>query len=97
MTLSRIAFFSIGVALAAFHVYTAAFGVLESFTQRSVHLMLVTAAVLAATFGLEENSRPWRVALRIGAVALIAPLLYNIWFGDVFANRMAYVVPLDWL
>jgi TRAP transporter 4TM/12TM fusion protein len=95
MTLSRIAFVSVGLALAAFHVYTAVFGVFEAFTQRSTHLLLVTAAVLAASFASLEESPGWRVALRIATLALAVPLVYNIWFGDVFANRMAYVMPLD--
>lgn len=90
-----VAFTTAAIALAAFHLWTALFGVMESFTQRSVHLLLVCLALpMLALLGPRE-SRSRRFLLLAGSLMVVVPLLFNIWTGDYWANHMAYVVPLE--
>jgi TRAP transporter 4TM/12TM fusion protein len=83
------------LVLAVFHIYTGISGVFESFVQRSAHLLLVSAVILAAA--LHDTTASWRRRgiTALASAALVLVLAHNIWNGDVYANRMAYVTPLD--
>lgn len=83
------------LTLAAFHLYSGFFGVFESFTQRSGHLLLVTVVLFAATLLDRGMSRAWRWSLLSACVVLVGVLAHNVWQGAHFASRMAYVTPLD--
>lgn len=83
------------IGLAAFHLWTGLAGVFESFTQRNAHLLLVVLAATAfALSGGETEPRRRRVMLAASA-AMTVSLVYNIAHASHFANRMAYVTPLD--
>lgn len=83
-------------ALAAFHLWTGFAGVFESFTQRNTHLLLV---ILAATFfalaARDETTPLRRAVMALVSCVMAVSLVYNIVNADYFANRMAYVTPLD--
>ena len=83
------------LALVGFHLWTGLTGVWESFAQRGIHLLLVVIAAVAATLAAPETSRRRRIAMTTAGAALSVSLLYNIVNAYDFANRMAYVVPLD--
>jgi TRAP transporter 4TM/12TM fusion protein len=84
--------------LAAFHFWTGIAGVYESFIQRNLHLLLVIVAATAfALDGEEEPSRLRRRAMTAASAALCLSLAYNLLHASHFANRMAYVTPLDWM
>ena len=85
-----------GVLLAAFHFWTAISGVFESFTQRNLHLLLVIATTAAfVLFQDGRASRRRRIVMAVASVVLGVSLVYNLLNADHFANRMAYVTPLD--
>jgi TRAP transporter 4TM/12TM fusion protein len=82
--------------LAAFQLWTGFAGVFESFTQRNVHLLLVVVAATAFVLADKDKGslRRKRVMLLAGSVLSIS-LVYNIFNAQFFANRMAYVTPVD--
>ena len=86
------------LALAAFHLWTGLTGVFESFLQRNLHLLLVILAIAAfALSDREQGTRLRRGILLLAAAALSVSLVYNLLNATHFANRMAYVIPLDGL
>ena len=91
----RLAIVLASILLVGFHLWTGLFGVLESFTQRSFHLLLVILAAVAIALDPEKNSPRRRFAMAAAGLGLAASLVYNIVFAEHFAGRMAYVVPLD--
>ena len=84
------------VALAAFHLWTGFAGVFESFTHRNLHLLLVIVA--ATAFILSDQSEAAssrRKVMMLASAGMLISLIYNITYGTYFANRMAYVTPLE--
>ncbi|GAB3676390.1 TRAP transporter permease [Salinisphaera aquimarina] len=84
-------------ALAAFHIGTGFLGVYQSFTQRNAHLLLITVVLAMTTLDQSQGSRVRRGITLAATVALAAAVVYNLYFSDYFANRMAYVTPLSTL
>lgn len=91
---ARLVLILCSLALIGFHLWTAFFGVIESFAQRNVHLLLVVFCIAASAW-TGEARRKWAVTL--ASAALAGPLIYNIWTAEHWANHMAYVIPLDTL
>ncbi|WP_320178839.1 TRAP transporter fused permease subunit [Roseovarius pacificus] len=86
------------ILLAAFHFWTATSGVFESFTQRNTHLLLVLAATTAFVLSRDRQVGDLRhKIMAVASVMLSISLIYNLVNADFFANRMAYVTPLDGL
>lgn len=86
------------ILLAAFHFWTATSGVFESFTQRNTHLLLVLAATTAFVLSRDRQAGDLRhKIMAVASVMLSISLIYNLVNADFFANRMAYVTPLDGL
>ncbi|WP_417249441.1 TRAP transporter permease [Celeribacter sp.] len=86
------------ILLAAFHFWTATSGVFESFTQRNTHLLLVLAATTAFVLSRSRQAGELRhKVMAVASVLLSISLIYNLVNADFFANRMAYVTPLDGL
>lgn len=83
------------LALAIFHLWTGFAGVFESFTQRNLHLLLVIVAATAFVLSdKNEGKSARRKVMVLASTAMVISLLYNITYGEHFANRMAYVTPL---
>lgn len=91
---ARLVLILCSLALIGFHLWTALFGVIESFAQRNLHLLLVVFCIAAGAWSGPARQR-WLLSLACAALAI--PLLYNIWSAEHWANHMAYVVPLDGL
>lgn len=87
-------------AMAAFHLYSGAFGALEAFLQRAVHLSFALAIILllAPAFTSSRYARVslvWDAVLGTAAVASMGYLFFN--YDYLLSERFQFVTPVTGL
>ncbi|OLO28660.1 hypothetical protein BTR23_17245 [Alkalihalophilus pseudofirmus] len=85
----------IAIAMSAFHLYTAFFGVFESIMQRSAHLafaLLITFAIYRPAKKLKQSKIPWYDI--VAMLLVIVSYSYFIFNSQDISSRMSYITPL---
>jgi TRAP transporter 4TM/12TM fusion protein len=85
----------VAIAMSLFHVYTAIFGVFESYLQRSVHLgfaMVLTFLIYKPRQNTATSKIPWYDVLITSA--LMISFGYLILTADEIVTRFSFVTPL---
>ena len=85
----------LAIAMSIFHVYTAMFGVFESYLQRSIHLgfaLVLTFLIYKPRKSNQGKSIPWYDAL-ISLILLVAFGYLTLNAGEI-VSRFAFVTPL---
>lgn len=78
----------IAILTGLFHIYTAVFGVLDAYTQRSVHLMLILSIIyLCVPAAKKHYSWGWRIFDLLLAAAALTIGLYQIQQGTALIFR----------
>lgn len=87
----------IAVSMSFFHLYTAAFGILESFLQRSIHLAFVLVLAYILFPGSKDPKCRHRIPLRdlLACGISLMTLLYIVFDHDRILFRMPYVTDLS--
>lgn len=90
---AEISIFAFSLAIAMFHLYTAAFGVFDALIQRPVHLMTLVALCFCIypLFRKKEHSSVYRTLDLILFVLTILTLIYILINHDRFMNTVLYV------